>query len=722
MKKLFATLVSLCMLGLCLFSACGPKEPSNQPGNQVHTHTYSDTWSSDEENHWHVCMECGEKSEKEPHTWGLGVIVEEAGCGTTGIIKYSCTVCGKEKTETIPAGTHTFETQWSFDESEHWHKSTCGHDVISEQGKHQWNTENKCEVCGYEMQYTQGLEYVQNNYSGFSVKSIGVANEKDIVIPAYTEGNGEYGEPRPINRIAEEAFRGNQNIISVTFSDRISCIEQAAFFECKNLKSVKFSDNLREIENMAFSDCTMLENFVLPEGLLSLRQWCFKDCDSLTEITIPSTVQYVTSAFLGCDSLEKVVFADAEFRGTTDFYGAFDGCASLRYVEIPDRITGISDYAFNDCTRLNSIDLPDTIETIGESAFEGCTGFVTFTVPASVTQIDTNAFSGCINLVEVYNKSSLEIVAGENTNGYIAWNAKNVYTPTEGKSIVTYTDNGLVFIYDGVEAILTSYIGTDEEVDLPDSFEANDGTIISNYSIGEVAFDNSPHIVAINVTSENKNYSSVDGVLYDKTGMKLVRVPTGKAGEFVVPDKVRQMEYFAFFYCAKLSSVIFGANITTIEYDCFTGCDGLITITLGDSVNNFSASSLEKLPLFKEVKVADGNKYYKNLNGLLYGSEGTCLEFMPKSTSGELVIPDGVTNLGNSGLRENANITSVSLPASMKYIYYGFYNCVNLTKVTFRGTVEQWNAIRKTSVNGSPTWRKNAPFTQVICSDGIVEY
>ena len=34
------------------------------------THSYSDTWVSNEENHWHSCSVCGEKADEETHVPG----------------------------------------------------------------------------------------------------------------------------------------------------------------------------------------------------------------------------------------------------------------------------------------------------------------------------------------------------------------------------------------------------------------------------------------------------------------------------------------------------------------------------------------------------------------------------------------------------------------------------------------------------------------------------
>lgn len=710
-----------CTLGS---AACSGGDPNQGHDEGGHTHTYSSEWESDDTNHWHQCTECGADGAKEPHEWDNGTVTEPSGCGTTGTVKYTCTVCGREKTETIPAGSHTFETEWSYDETSHWHAATCGHDLVSGQGKHEWNEQNNCSVCGYEMQYTEGLEYrkagsVQN--AKLIVASIGTATDTDLVIPAYAQVGGE---TLPVKGIDENAFSDNMSITSVTIPEGITSIPEQAFFNCKNLVSVSLPSSVTAIGKAAFSDCSKLGNIKLPEKLTKLQLWCFKDCDSMTEVTIPWYVQYIDSAFLGCDSLKKVVFEKNDtLIKIRDFSGAFSGCRALESVTIPEGVEAISAEAFNGCVRLTSVTLPDTIETIEESAFKNCTGLITITVPENVTSIESNAFSGCTHLIEVYNKSELAIAAGESANGYIAWNAKNVYTPTSGSSILVYTDDGFVFMPDGDTAQLISYIGTDKEITLPDSVTAGDGTVITQYTLSETAFDLSPDITAINVSPENESFTSADGVLYDKTGMTLVRVPTGRSGDFTIPDTVYQMEYFAFYYCAKLESITFNDRITTVEYDCFTGCSGLTSVTLGKAVNDFNGSKLESssCPDIREINVAEGNKYYKSDGGVLYDHDMTTLECLPYGISGELVIPDGVQYLGSGGLRSNPNITSVSLPSSLKRLGYGFYNCSNLTSVTFHGTMAQWKAVSETKVNGAQTWRNGAVYDAIVCTDGSIK-
>lgn len=710
-----------CAIGL---TACNQDaQPNPDPGDE-HTHVYSSEWTSDETSHWHICTEanCDAVSDKTAHEWDSGVVETPSGCGTTGTVKYTCNVCGYQKTETTPAGTHTFDTEWSSDATNHWHEATCGHDLVAEQGKHEWNEQNVCAVCWYKMQYTEGLEYEksgQGDNAELSVKSIGSATDTELVIPAYAEADGE---TLPVTMVGKNAFLKNQSITSVVIPDGVTIIYDRAFNQCKNLVKIVFPDTLKEIKREAFAYCEALQNFELPRSLLSLRTWSFMNCNSLTSVTIPSKVQYVTSAFANCSSLKTVAFPESDTIGSPDISAAFEGCSALQSVTLPEGMTIINDSAFRRCESLTSIDLPDALTTIESDAFAYCSRLITITLPAGVTTIEDGAFDAC-SILEVFNKSALKIVAGESTFGGIAANAVNVYTPSSGSSVMTTTADGFVFIKASSGWTMTGYIGEQQQITLPSYFLSNDGETVTSYTVRSDAFDQCKDLTAINVLQDNTNYSSQNGVLYDKRGSTLVRVPMGMEGDYVMPDDCRYLESTAFYNCEKLTSVTFGNSLTELsDAECLTGCYGLETITIGSGVTEINLGIFDNAENLSEIIVADGNKNYASVDGLLYDKEVTELLYLPWEKGGELVIPDGVTSLGNLGLRENNRITSVSLPSSLTYLGYGFYYCTGLEKIEFRGTVEQWKTVKKTYVDGNPTWAEGLWYvSEVVCSNGSVE-
>ena len=63
-------------------------------------HTLSNTWSSDDFNHWKECSVCGAIEDKAKHTWDNG-IYKVATCTEAGTERYTCTDCNATKEETI---------------------------------------------------------------------------------------------------------------------------------------------------------------------------------------------------------------------------------------------------------------------------------------------------------------------------------------------------------------------------------------------------------------------------------------------------------------------------------------------------------------------------------------------------------------------------------------------------------------------------------------------
>ena len=140
----------------------GGKEPS-------HVHTYSTDWTRDATHHWHAST-CGHKEEisgKAVHSFGDWTTTKDPTEEAEGTKERSCTVCEYTVPEVIEklAHTHKFATDWTRDETHHWHASTCGHtEEISGKAVHvfgNWTVtkdptetqegrnERNCTVCGY---------------------------------------------------------------------------------------------------------------------------------------------------------------------------------------------------------------------------------------------------------------------------------------------------------------------------------------------------------------------------------------------------------------------------------------------------------------------------------------------------------------------------------------------------------------------------------------------
>ena len=91
---------------------------------------------------------------------------------------------------------------------------------------------------------------------------------------------------------------------------------------------------------------------------------------------------------------------------------AFSGWEGLTYVEIPNSVTEIGEYAFEDCTGLTSIDIPNSVTKIGRYAFKGCSGMTSISIPNSVTEIGKYAFEDCTGLTSINIPNSVTDIAG----------------------------------------------------------------------------------------------------------------------------------------------------------------------------------------------------------------------------------------------------------------------------------------------------------------------
>ena len=130
-------------------SVCGQKKDevhADRPGD------VSNKWESDKDSHWNV-YGCGTIMNKAAHTWDAGVVTTPATCTTAGEKTFTCAKCGYQKTETINATGHKYETTWTTDGTSHWHKcANC--DVTTDKADHTFDTNNcaenrTCTGCGY---------------------------------------------------------------------------------------------------------------------------------------------------------------------------------------------------------------------------------------------------------------------------------------------------------------------------------------------------------------------------------------------------------------------------------------------------------------------------------------------------------------------------------------------------------------------------------------------
>ena len=367
------------------------------------------------------------------------------------------------------------------------------------------------------------------------------------------------------------------------------------------------------------------------------------------------------SSFENCEKLTNINIPD----GVTDIDDfAFAYCAKLTGIKLPDSVTSIGHYAFDGCARLKSIDIPDGVTNISEHAFSGCTSLTNINLPDGITSIGEHAFSGCTSLT-------------------------NINIP-----------NGI------------TSIGSDVFEDCTNLTSINISENVTK--ISQSAFDGCVGLTTITVDKNNKRFTSVDGVLYNKGKSKLIIYPQCKKGEYTIPNGVKSIGSAALVACAGLTNVNIPESVTTIYSSAFAGCSGLTSITIPDSVTSIGCyafagcSGLTSITIPESVTkissdvfgIFDGktrlttitvdknNKSYTSVDGVLYDKSKSELLIYPKRKEGKYTIPNSVKSIGDHAFDCCTGLTSISIPDSVTKIGdWAFYGCTALTSITIPDSV-----------------------------------
>ena len=594
-------------------------------------------------------------------------------------------------------------------------------------------------------------------------------------------------------------YINNELATSITIPNGVTAIPSYAFSGCTGLTSVTIPDSVTSIGESAFSGCTGLTSVTIPNSVTSIGEKAFYNCTGLTSVTIGNSVTSIGGfAFYGCNNLQDIYITDiatwCNISGLDNLMG--DGSSNknlyinhelVTSITIPNGVTAIPYYAFSKCSSLTSVTIGNSVKSIGEKAFYNCTGLTSVTIGNSVTSIGGFAFYGCNNLQDIYitdiatwcNISGLDNLMGDGSSN------KNLYINHELVTSIT--------IPNGVTAI--PYYAFSKCSSLTSVTIGN-----SVKSIGEKAFYNCTGLTS--VTIPNSVTSIGDYAFSGCTGLTSVKIGNGVTSigyyafwgcsgltSITIPNSVTSIDYYAFRGCDKLqdiyitdiaawfnisgldnlmrygtsnknlyinnelaTSITIPNGVTAIPSYAFSGCTGLTSVTIGNSVTNIGKDAFYNTAWYNNQpdglvyagKVAYKYKGTMPSNTSIVLNEGTLgiADYAFYNCTGltSVTIPDSVTSVGYAAFQGCTGLTSVTIPNSVTSIgNYAFYNCSGLTSITipssvkkigdsafsgckglmsitFNGTIAQWYAISK-----GPYWKDGVPSAcKVYCTDGTI--
>lgn len=232
----------------------------------------------------------------------------------------------------------------------------------------------------------------------------------------------------------------------------------------------------------------------------------------------------------------------------------------------------------------------------------------TLIIDEGVTSIGDRAFQNCSNLSNIQFPNSLTLINGD--------------------AFLNCTSLASVTIPDGVKRIHNS------------------------------AFEGCKRLTSFSVNEGNSNYSSQDGVLFNKDKTEIIQYPIGnERATYDIPNSVTSIGNSAFSECTNLSNVTIPDSVTRIGDSAFESCTSLTSV----------------------------------------------------------IIPNSLISIDNSVFQGCTSLTSLTIPESVKDISdSAFYGCVDLNKIYYSGTKSQWKAINIGSNNDKLI--ENL----VKCTDGFI--
>ncbi|MCM1437842.1 MAG: leucine-rich repeat protein [Roseburia sp.] len=473
--------------------------------------------------------------------------------------------------------------------------------------------------------------------------------------------------------ISDRAFKCYDALTSVTFGAKVKTVGKHAFFSCTGLKTLDISA------------ATSL-------SLLDEKAFCNTSVKSLS---LPASDVYVgKEAFASSDNLTSLDLGGAKIIGD----GAFEGTSTIQSLNL-GVVEKLGDGAMSFSGYSSGVTIPSTLWLIGKRNFAKAQQINFETADAWYANfkqdvIFDNSLSSSDRVVEL---SAETLSNGANAAKLFSNSVSNF---DRGYYECTWVKKAgeLQYKVSGSEATVTgANTTTVGGVYVPNKYNKSNVTAIASgalnssnikaVSIGDNVSNvsNSAELRVFAVSPSNQNFTRTDGILYDIKNNAIAYVPSNISGHITILSGVTSIDG-AFSGCSGLTSITIPNSVTSIGAGAFRNCSGLTSITIPDSVTDIGCGAFEgcsnltsiTLPFIGAKKDETKYTHFSYIFGAFASDYNS--EYVPKSLKAVTLTGGEISAYAFYGCR---SLTSVTIPDSLTSIGdNAFYECTGLTSIT----------------------------------------
>lgn len=529
---------------------------------------------------------------------------------------------------------------------------------------------------------------------------------------------------------------GKNNKVVEIYSDFSNCkIETLDLSNCSDLHKIYWQGRFSDCSKLRFVDLSSTQ-------ILGISDYMFKNCPALEEVILPDTATYISGeAFANCINLNSINLSnitkidkdaflntpidvsDFQFDETEKLYDNFkyrensNGILITEYIAddihfrdiiVPDYIDGkpvveLSGSVFKN-KKASSIKLPSTLKRINGYVFYGFTLKSELILPESLTYIGAMAFERANISSDIIIPSGIKSIYESTfrncTAKSITLNDNLSYI---GKSAFEGCNFESLIIPDSVNYIGENAFKNCEKIKTI-SFGKNITDINMKSLFGSLQYNGPDLLEKIMVSKDNTNYSSVNGVLYNKNKTVIIAYPKSKKDiNFEIPNTVTEIAKYCFTETKYTQYIILPDGLKTICDNAFYNNHSLCEITFPSSLTKIDSSAFENCDNLLKVQFEKGIVLdsligtfcrCKNLKEVIFASDINLnllsYTFMECINLKFVVLPDNLKEILNHSFSDTA-IEEINLPKELEIIGDSTFANTNLKKVIIPKKVEYIN-------------------------------